>query len=265
MRILITNDDGVHAMGIIALAKRLSLEHEVVVAAPDHERSACSHSITLDRPLGVKRVYLSDYQGIEAYSVNGTPADCVKMGICVLMKKIDLVIAGINFGANLGMDTIYSGTVNAALEASMYGYPALALSQKVSRSMSAPEYVPYFKTAAECSAQIVAQMDVGAMRGYTCNINYPLVAAEQLKGIKVCTMGRRYYDIAAEKQEDLFGREFYWLVGREDDTGYNEQNKTDLYWGEQNYITATPFHWDMTCKEQLEHEKCKIEGIKLHF
>lgn len=130
MKVLITNDDGINAKGIYVLAKEIEKEHEVIIAAPDNQRSACGHSITLTRPLIIKEVKL---EGVEskAYSVDGTPADCVRVAVDKLVDgKVDIVISGINKGVNLGTDVIYSGTVSAAIEAAIYKTPSIAISSE---------------------------------------------------------------------------------------------------------------------------------------
>ncbi len=134
MRLLLTNDDGINAKGIYALAKELEKNHEVIIVAPDNERSACGHSITLTRPLIVKEIKLEGLKS-KAFSVDGTPADCVKIAINKLIdSKIDMVVSGINKGLNLGTDVLYSGTVSAAIEASIYKIPAMAISMEIKQN-----------------------------------------------------------------------------------------------------------------------------------
>ncbi|MDL2237778.1 5'/3'-nucleotidase SurE [Christensenellaceae bacterium OttesenSCG-928-K19] len=266
MNIVLTNDDGIHALGIMTLAKRLSREHNVVVVAPESERSACSHSITLGQPLSVKEVHVSDYDGIEAYSVNGTPADCVKLATSALLEdKIDLVLSGINLGANLGTDIAYSGTVNAALEGAICGYPAVALSQRIDSPAAASSLREMFEQSAELTAQMIGQIDYTLLEDCIYNINFPAVEKEEIKGVKVCGQGISSYNSEFQKQNDPFGREFYWLCAVDNNSGYNEKNQTDVWWSKQNYITLTPLAWNDTCLPVLERAKCKSEDIKLRF
>ncbi len=266
MRILITNDDGIHAVGILSLVNKLKEKHEVIVVAPDKENSGSSSSITFDKPLLAKRPHTADYDGVQAYMVNGTPVDCVKMGICVLAKEpIDLVIAGINLGSNIGTDLFYSGTLNAAAEANLYGYPSIALSQYICKKLTNEEYAKHFAKAASYTADLLDSIDFSKEKGKLYNINFPLSEANEPKGIKVCELGKRYFDISANPHIDDYERHFHWMIGRDDDTGYNEKNMTDIYWIDKEYITITPIKREYTEKSRLDETKCKFEELKLHF
>lgn len=266
MNILITNDDGIHAMGIIALAQRLKIEHKVFVVAPEVERSGSSHSLTLSQPLVVKRVEYSEYDGIEAFSVGGTPADCVILGSRNLVEeKIDLVLSGINLGSNVGTNIAYSGTVNAALEGLICGYPSIALSQTVEHQASPAKFPAYFKTAADLTAKIIRELEVTSLKTHILNINFPAQDSNDIKGIKACEQGVNVYDTAYRKDMDPFGREIYWLLVEKNNETYNEENRTDVKWVREGYITVTPLTWNNSYDLAMKDVKCKIENLKLHF
>ncbi|MEG1393352.1 MAG: 5'/3'-nucleotidase SurE [Christensenellaceae bacterium] len=262
MRILITNDDGIFARGIIELAKCLKKEHDVTVVAPDRERSASSHSLTMDLPLTVKKIDIAEYNGIEAYKVTGTPVDCVKIGLSNIMKEpVDLVLSGINHGGNIGTDIAYSGTVNAALDACMVGIPAIALSQIMSKHSEDLEEL--FRNTSEIFAELLKQIDLSELKEYIYNINFP--ETEAIKGLKVCAQGISKYDETFEKRIDPMGRGYYWISGELTKSVYNEENLTDAKYIHEGYITVSPLKWNITENIQLKNTKCKFEKMKLHF
>jgi 5'-nucleotidase len=265
MNILITNDDGIHAMGIIALARRLREEHNVCVVAPEVERSGCGHSITLKKPLYVTRNRRPEYDGIRAYSINGTPADCVMLGLSEIAgEKTDLVVSGINLGANIGTNVAYSGTVNAALEGCICGYPSIALSQAVERP-ARPEIFPvYFETAADIAAQIIGQLDLESLDDHILNINFP-AAVREARGVMVCEQGVNTYDTKFKRDADPMGREIFWIMAEKNEEYYNEKHKTDAKWTKEGYITVTPLTWNDTCHPAMRSVECKMEKMKLRF
>ncbi len=269
MRVLITNDDGIYAEGIIGLAQKFAQAgHTVTVVAPDRQKSASAHAMTMDLPLSVQQVRISDYDGMSAYAVNGTPVDCVKIGLSTLIKeKIDLVVSGINYGSNLGSDIVYSGTVNAALEASMLGYPAIAVSQSLSmkRAEQGKNLMLRFMDAAQTVLQMLQGFDVKNLEGFIYNINFPFAALTDIKGIKVCAQGICDYDQAFERRIDPFGREYYWVSGKMQHNPYNEIHETDVKWIGEDYITVTPLSWNQTASNELAETECKIESLKLQF
>lgn len=264
MNILITNDDGIHAQGIIALANAVERAgHCVTVVAPDREKSACSHALTMDMPIMARET--AGYPCVDAYAVTGTPADCVKIGMLHLVKrKIDLVLSGINIGSNVGSDIVYSGTVNAAIEANMLGIPAIAFSQALFGRHKGSKK-PNFQESAELAAALLDKIDIDQIKDFIYNINFPAIEKNGIRGIKLCQQGVSAYDGAYEKRTDPFGREYYWISGKRIEAEYNEINSTDVKWIEENYITVTPLKWNQTDYEQLSKSKCKIEGIKLHL
>lgn len=266
MNILITNDDGVYSQGIIFLARRLQGEHNVFVVAPDTERSGASHSITLMSPLAVKRVYCSEYEGITAYSVMGTPADCVLLGATSLLdEKMDLIISGINLGSNIGTNIAYSGTANAAMEGLILGYPSLAVSQMVEGKGKYEDFPPFFEAAADITAQLIAGIDISTLKDYLLNINFPFVQRRDIKGVKLCAQGINEYDTIYEKETDAFGRDLYKMRGVKNNTTYNEENLTDVKWVRDGYMTVTPLTWKNCAADYMEEAKCKIDNLKLHF
>lgn len=264
MRILITNDDGVYAPGIIALANAFSEKHAVTVVAPDQERSACSRSMTIDKPLNMKRVEISEYRNCEVYRTTGTPTDCVKLGTYEIMKHdVDLVLSGINLGSNLGTDIAYSGTVNAAMEGCMLGYPSIALSQKLTGA--SPDTHELYRKTASCALEMIEQLELGILRDYIYNINFPACIEEKIAGIKPCPHGLCNYGDDYEKRTDPFGRTYYWPSGRMMECAYNTENETDIYWIERGFITVTPLTWNMTACDRIGDTKCRMDKLKLHI
>lgn len=241
MRILVCNDDGISSKGIIELAKSMSRIGEVVVAAPDEERSAIGHAITLHKPLRIEPVKLHDVD-IEAYSVDGTPADCVKIGVDVIMKrKVDLVISGINRGPNLGTDVLYSGTVSAAIEGCILGIPSVAISLVSYKSDD-------FSYAGEVAVEVAQKLlEHGLPKGALLNVNVPAVPKEEIRGIKVARLGIRRYAETYIKRLDPRGRPYYWLTGEAIDTSQEDmQLDTDIFAVKENYVAVTPIHLDLT-------------------
>ena len=238
MKLLITNDDGIHAKGIYILAKELEKEHQVIITAPDDQRSACGHSITLTRPLIIKEVKL---QGIKskAYSVNGTPADCVRIAIEKLADgKIDMVISGINKGVNLGTDVIYSGTVSAAIESAIYKIPSIAISSEFEGCKE------NYELAAKTVLGILRKLQPNNIKkDVVLNINIPLVEEKNIKGIKVCKIGSRTYNNCFIESKDAEGNLSYEIIGTVNDV---HDKDTDGEYFKQGYITLTPLHYDLT-------------------
>lgn len=236
-RILVTNDDGIFAPGILALVEALKQEAEVIVVAPDREKSATGHCITVHSPLRVEQV---DIQGVAAaWAVDGTPSDCVKLAIQSLMQfPPDLVISGINNGPNLGTDVLYSGTVSAAIEGLINGVASLAV------SLNAWEN-PDFEYAAKFISKMTQDL---FQRGLTVdtllNINVPALAPEEIKGVTVTKLGERRYDNLFEKRTDPRGRSYFWMGGKvvETDNDPDSDVKTVL----RGEISITPIHFDLT-------------------
>ena len=237
---LITNDDGIHSPGLEALVQALNNIAECVVIAPDRDNSAVSHSLTMNRPLRVTR--LKD----DFYTLNGTPTDCVAIGLNKIIKeKPDLLVSGINPGPNLGDDISYSGTVSAAVEGTMYGIPSLAVSLAGN--------APYdFATAAEIAAKLAKLiLKHGLPKNTLLNANVPQIAS--IKGMKVTRQGRRLWDDAIQEIRDPSGRKHYWIGGG---TPYPDSGKdTDVYAVSKGYISVTPIHLDLTNHQGIDHLK----------
>lgn len=239
MRILVTNDDGILAEGIYELAKKLQELGEVIVVAPNRERSATGHAITMHHPLRVDRIRFFDTE-IEAYAVNGTPADCVKLGVEALLqdRKPDIIISGINNGPNLGTDVIYSGTVSAAIEAAILGIPSAAVSM-------ASRHINGYSDAADFICKFAVKIfHDDKLKDTVININYPTCGKENVQGIKITTLGVRKYQNTFIERKDPRGNSYYWISGTIVDVEQNEDS--DIKAIENNYISITPIHFDLT-------------------
>lgn len=243
MRILLTNDDGINAEGLYTLAKELEKNYEVIIVAPDNQRSAQSHAITLFKPIIVKEVELEGLKS-KAYSISGTPADCVRVGLDALSDgDIDLVFSGVNIGLNAGMDVLYSGTVSAAIEASIYNIPSIAVSA---------EYLDgdvNFNIAAKYAMEIFEKLKKEFMNTNTVlNINAPYTEEESVLGIKVCKIGEPIYDyyFAGENGE---GEKTLQVKGRKN---IELEKDTDRYYLRHGYVTVTPLHYDLTNFDSLK-------------
>ena len=246
MRILIANDDGIYAPGIKALATRLAEEpqHEVYVVAPDRERSATGHSLTLHKPLRVEEIEMPGKMR-RCWSTTGTPSDCVKLAISVLMEqKPDLVISGINNGANLGAEVLYSGTVAAAMEGAFLKVPSIAI------SMVTKDQGKHFDVAADFMARFLKVYKSSIFGPKTLlNINVPSLPAKKIKGARVTELGIRSYNDWFEKRHDPRGRDYYWLTGHAIDEG--EAETSDAYALQHDMISITPVTFNMTDRGAL--------------
>jgi 5'-nucleotidase len=236
LRILVSNDDGIHAPGLSALALALAEEHEVYVFAPDRERSATGHSLTLNRPLRIEPHSLGG-RVVQSWSVNGTPSDCIKIALsAILSSPPDLVLSGINRGANLGSDVIYSGTVSAAIEGTMNGIPSIAISLA---SFDFQDYLP----AARFALSLANRMKMASLPPRTLlNVNVP--PGNSPSEVRITRLGeRRYLDIF-EERVDLRGRPYYWLSGEL--ASCEEKPDSDVSAVAEGAISVTPIHYDLT-------------------
>ncbi len=247
MRILLTNDDGIQAEGLLALKRAVESLGEVFVVAPDRPRSASGHSITLHKPLRLHKTKLAD--GSTAYSSNGTPADCVTLGRGVVMEeKCDLVISGINPDANLGWDTSYSGTVSAAAEAAVLGVRAFAIS--VASIHEAP-VIANFETAGEVARNLIIQFGQHEIpKNVLLNVNVPNVAFNEIKGIQITRQGSRQYTDRLITRTDPWGHPYYWLGGSL--LPERALDGTDVYAVQSGYVSITPIHLDLTAYVLLD-------------
>lgn len=236
--ILVTNDDGVHSPGIIALYRAMKELGDAYIVAPDRERSAAGHSLTLHRPL--KAEELRD----RVYSINGTPTDCVTLAINKLLpKKPALVVSGINKGANLGDDITYSGTVSAAVEGTIFGIPSIAFSL-----ISDKHY--HFETASAFALRIAGYVLEHSLPYDTLlNINIPNIQKEKIKGVKFTKQGKRIYDNSIQETFDPWGEKHYWIGGGKP---YWERGEDmDIEAVQADFISVTPIHLDLTNYDAL--------------
>jgi 5'-nucleotidase len=247
-RVLVTNDDGIHAPGLKILEKLAkTFSDDVWVVAPETEQSATSHSLTLRRPLRERRL------GPKRFSVDGTPTDCVLIAHHQIMADFppDLVLSGINDGGNLGEDVTYSGTVAATMEAALLGFRAIAFSQQRQVDGSVR-----WKVAERYLAEIVRR--VAAMewaRDLLVNVNFPAVPPEDVSGIFVCRQGRRDQGTTVTQGEDPSGRRFVWIGGYQADA--SSDTDTDLAVTARGGIAVTPLHLDLTHQGTMK----KMQGI----
>lgn len=248
MRILVTNDDGILAKGIQELVKGLKGLGEIFVIAPASEKSACGHGITVRQPIRV-REYFGPSKNVKAWAVEGTPADCVKMGITTLLDKApDIVISGINRGSNLGTDVLYSGTVSAALEGIILGVPSLSISLD---SFTLEDY-----TIASQVANILCQdmLNKQLAPDTLLNVNVPAVPKSEIKGWKVTKLGERKYENIFEHRQDPHGNDYYWLAGQIVPPATQDED-LDVVAAEKNYISVTPIHFDLTNYKIMDQVK----------
>jgi len=240
MRVLLTNDDGLHSPGLLALARALRRRAETFAVAPEHERSAASHAITLHKPLRAVRVKLGD-TGLPAWATNGTPADCVVLGVLDLLgAPPDVVVSGINAGPNLGMDLIYSGTVSGAVEATLFGISAIAISVASFTGI-------HWEAAAAFAAHLAGEVHKHGIPPDTfLNVNVPNLPAAKIRGVEITRQSSRRYVSRLDKRADPRGRDYYWLTGSP--TG-DQDPGTDARAVAEGRISVTPLRLDMTHEE----------------
>jgi len=251
--ILVTNDDGVHSPGLHSLFHAMKEIGDAYLIAPDRERSAVSHALTLHRPLKAEK--LRDH----VFSLNGTPTDCVAVGVHKLLpEKPAFVVSGINKGANLGDDITYSGTVSAAIESTIMGIPAFAVSLAVSNKPSLPLH---FETAADIAGEIGIHILSHSLPYDTLlNVNVPDIEPVKIRGIKFTRQGKRIYDGSIQETFDPHGEKHYWIGGGEP---YWERGEdTDIQAVYDNFISITPLHLDLTNYDALRslQERLKLRG-----
>ena len=255
MKILLSNDDGVMAEGIKALATELSKEHEVYIIAPDRERSAAGHSLTLHTPIRVEELE-AKFGAKRIWITSGTPGDCVKIGINAILcedEKPDLIISGINHGPNLGSDILYSGTVSCAMEGAMMGYPSIAVS--LASMSSEPEL---FKNVAQFMRKFVHKVkEFNFPKKSILNINVPGLMPEDLAGIAITRLGGKMFTDEYDKRVDPRGKIYYWMAGElirqceNDDSDINA-----LRW---NKVSVTPITFEMTLDSVIADALCNDE------
>ncbi|RCS42157.1 5'/3'-nucleotidase SurE [Bremerella cremea] len=249
MKILLANDDGIYAPGLAAMEKALRSLGDVTVIAPATEQSGVGHSITFLSPLVCKEVFDGDRR--RGYAVEGSPADCVKLGVVELMpERPDLIVSGINGGLNAGINVLYSGTVGAAIEGAFFGINSIAVSLEWNEHAQ-------FERAAEMACQVIQQIlkhKSNSPRLY--NLNIPTTATKLPSGeaeLKIVPMGVARYGEHFIKRKDPRNRDYYWATG--DPRPEHGEEETDLSALEKGYLTLTPLHFDMTERAQIEEMK----------
>jgi 5'-nucleotidase len=240
MIILISNDDGIHSEGLHALEEALAVVGEIYTVAPDREQNAVSHALTLHRPLRIEEI------APRRFAVNGTPTDCVNLAVKgFLPVRPQLVVSGINKGANLGDDVTYSGTVSAAIEGSLLGIPSIAV------SLVTRDTHYYFGPAAEFAAVIASEVIAQGMPPDTLlNVNVPNLPRQEIKGYRLTRQGKRRYAEKIEARVDPRGRKYYWIGG--DDLGFDPDEGTDCVAVHEGFISVTPLHVDLTNYRALQ-------------
>lgn len=239
MRILLTNDDGLQASGICMLAAALRELGDIYVVAPDRERSGTGHGITVFNPIMVQKLDMPELAP-HVWVVDGTPADCVKLGISALLDSPpDYVVSGINRGPNLGTDVLYSGTVSAAVEGVIMGVPSLAV------SLTSYQHGEDYSFAARFTRAVLRRIHQdGIDKDTILNINIPAIPRSEIKGLRITKLGSRKYENIFEERKDPRGRSYFWLAG---DVIEEEQEKdSDVTAVNEGYISITPIHFDLT-------------------
>ena len=248
MNILISNDDGIAANGIRALTEELAKHYNVYVVAPDRERSAAGHSLTLHTPLRVEELEETKTGAKRTWITNGTPGDCVKLGINAILapeEQPDFVISGINHGPNLGSDILYSGTVSCAMEGAMLGVPSIAVSLASMQS----EYEDFKYTAKFIAALLKKLKDFKFPPKMLLNVNVPALDDDDIIGVQITELGRKMFTDDYEKRVDPRGKIYYWMAGElisEPSTA-----NTDMAAVRNNKISITPVTYEMTRMETM--------------
>ncbi|OQW33765.1 MAG: 5'/3'-nucleotidase SurE [Nitrospira sp. SG-bin1] len=240
MRILVTNDDGIHSPGITALAKALAAIGEVWIVAPDRERTAVGHGVTLHKPLRIHQV------GPRTYAVNGTPVDCVNLALLKVMPKPPaIVVSGINKGVNLGDDVMYSGTVSAAMEGTILGVPSVAVSQE---GLDAFRFDVGAAYAVRVVRLVLAQ---GLPEETLLNVNIPNRFRHGIKGVRVTCLSRRRFHNPIIEKLDPHGRKYYWIAGER--ISWSRSKDADHEAIEEGFVSITPVRLDSTHHGALDH------------
>ncbi len=244
MAILLVNDDGIYSPGLLALYRKFRNEYDVIIVAPDREQSSVGHAITLSDPVRIHEV-VQDGKFF-GYAVSGTPADCVKLAVRVILKRPpNLIISGINQGANVGASLIYSGTVSAATEGTMLSIPSIAVSLDTRRPDAD------FSVAAEFTLEIAKKvLKFGLPAGVSLNINIPALPREKIKGIRITRQAITYFDDFFERRIDPQGRTYYWMSGTMVEIDRGEDS--DLMALKEGYISITPIKYNLTAMEYFD-------------
>jgi 5'-nucleotidase len=245
--ILITNDDGITAPGIKNLVQAVKGLGKVVVVAPDKPQSGMGHAITIGQPLRMNKVDIFD--GVEAWQTSGTPVDCVKLAVDkILHRKPDICLSGINHGANHSINVIYSGTMSAAMEASIESIPSIGFSL-LDYNIEADFTAARFYVHKIVSSLLAKKMD----KHLLLNVNIPAVSTELIKGIKICKQAYAKYEEDFDERKDPQGKKYYWLTGKF--VNFDKSKDTDVWALKNNYVSVVPVQFDLTnytLKKQLE-------------
>ncbi|RJR35190.1 MAG: 5'/3'-nucleotidase SurE [Desulfobacteraceae bacterium] len=257
MKVLLTNDDGVYAPGLTALYEELKEEFDVWVVAPESEMSAVGHGITLTSPLRVRKVTMNG--GFFGFGVRGTPADCVKIGVQELIGgPPDIILSGINLGANVGVNVLYSGTVSAAAEGAFLGIRSAALSLDARQD-------PDFGFAARFSREVIRFIERFGLKEKTAlNVNIPSISPEHISGVTITRQGLGKFKEKFEKRVDPRGEYYYWLSGEtHDEEGVADSDAKAL---REGWITITPISYDLTCQEEMARLRaCPLPDLRDMF
>lgn len=247
MRILVTNDDGITSRGIQALTAAMARLGEVMVVAPDRQQSAVGHALTVASPLRAVRME-REHTSI-AYAINGTPADCVKLGISTLLPyRPDIVVSGINHGSNTSVNAIYSGTVSAATEGTLMGIPSMAV------SLTSFDASADMSLAAEVAYDVAARLlDLKLPAGTLLNVNVPTVDRSQYRGVKVTRQGHNAWKDGYDVRKDPQGHPYYWLKG--EFLTLTELEDGDDFAVQQGWTAITPIHYELTNHAELDRLK----------
>ena len=242
VRILVTNDDGIASPGVHAVADALRALGEVWIVAPDRERTAVGHAVTLHKPLRITKM------GLRVFMVNGTPVDCVNLALAkVLPAQPALIVSGINRGVNLGDDVMYSGTVSAALEGTILGIPSMAVSQEGDDRFR-------FEVGAQYAARVAAEvLGHGLPPETILNVNIPNVPLRSIKGVKVTCLSRRRFENPIVEKVDPRGRKYYWIAGTR--KSWSRRKDADHEALQRHMVSVTPIHLDTTHYDALEQFK----------
>jgi len=237
--ILVSNDDGINSQGLDALVAALKDLGEVIVVAPDRDQSASSHSLSLHRPLRMDKI------ADNVYTVDGTPTDCINLAVNGILRdsKPDLVVSGINKGANLGDDITYSGTVSAAIEGTLLKVPSIAISLNSKKDF-------HFQTASKYSTSISRYvLNHGLPEGILLNVNIPNIEEKSIKGVRITKQGKRIYDEPVVEKVDPRGKQYFWIGGNE--LGYVDIENSDVVTVNEGYVSVTPIKLDLTDYDYL--------------
>ncbi len=248
-RILLTNDDGVHARGLSVLSEAADELGRTVVVAPDRQQSASSHSLTLHRPLRATRVER------DRYVVDGTPTDCVLLAVNQLLDhRPDFILSGINHGPNMGEDVLYSGTVAAAMEGTILGIPSIAISFTGDREERLRDYGPRVR---ELLGTLLERDDFPEETFF--NVNLPPLHPDEVEGVRVTALGRRVYSDSLSRNRDPHGQEYFWIGGGR--SHWTGREDSDFRAVEAGFISVTPMHLDLTNFELIERVRSwKLES-----